>query len=80
MHEIDEARLDGLLRRFQLEKGVRYADEKFSILELSTGQKKRLALVSTILEDKPAVSNVGARVSDFTCRMLSFIWAYHRWT
>jgi len=53
MRDIDEAKLDGLLRRFQLEKRVRCSDGKFSTLDLSTGQKKRLAMIITIMEDKP---------------------------
>ena len=53
MGDIDKAKLDDLLRRFQLEKRVKYADGKFSTLDLSTGQKKRLAMIITIIEDKP---------------------------
>jgi len=53
MDEVDQAKLDALLTRFQLEKRVRYEHGKFSTLDLSTGQKKRLAMVTTIMEDKP---------------------------
>jgi putative ATP-binding cassette transporter len=53
MEEVDEEKLKRLLRQFDLEKKVQWTDGKFSTLDLSTGQKKRLALVITILEDKP---------------------------
>jgi putative ATP-binding cassette transporter len=53
MEEVDEARLGELLKLFHLEKKVRWADGKFSTLDLSTGQKKRLSLVVTMMEDKP---------------------------
>ncbi|VEN73203.1 conserved membrane hypothetical protein [Candidatus Desulfarcum epimagneticum] len=53
MEKIDEAKLNGLLRRFRLENLVKCVDGKFSSLHLSTGQKKRLALIIAIMEDKP---------------------------
>ncbi len=53
MTDIDEEKLGGLLRQFELEKRVNYGDGKFSTLDLSTGQKKRLALVTVIMEDRP---------------------------
>ncbi|MDM8517362.1 cyclic peptide export ABC transporter [Desulfobacterales bacterium HSG16] len=53
MEEIDESKLNSLLKRFQLEKRVKWKDGRFSTLDLSTGQKKRLAMVITIMEDKP---------------------------
>lgn len=53
MDEVDELQLKNLLRQFGLEEKVQWKDGKFSTLDLSTGQKKRLALVITILEDKP---------------------------
>lgn len=51
--DIDEKRVASLLNRFKLDKSVTYREGKFSTLDLSTGQKKRLALVITLLEDKP---------------------------
>ncbi|MBF0101010.1 MAG: cyclic peptide export ABC transporter [Desulfobacterales bacterium] len=53
MQTIDEAKLHMLLQRFQLDKKIDYINGKFSTLELSTGQKKRLALLITMMEDKP---------------------------
>ncbi|OQX17006.1 MAG: hypothetical protein BWK80_39820 [Desulfobacteraceae bacterium IS3] len=53
MRDIDEEKLSGLFRRFDLEKRVNYAEGKFSTLDLSTGQKKRLALLTVMMEDKP---------------------------
>ena len=53
MRKIDEEKLEALLTRFGLEKKVQWIDGKFSTLDLSTGQKKRLALIITIMEDKP---------------------------
>ncbi|MCI5136316.1 MAG: cyclic peptide export ABC transporter, partial [Candidatus Electrothrix sp. AW2] len=51
--KVDEEKLQALLTRFGLEKKVQWIDGKFSTLDLSTGQKKRLALITTIMEDKP---------------------------
>ncbi|MCI5191963.1 MAG: cyclic peptide export ABC transporter [Candidatus Electrothrix sp. AU1_5] len=51
--EVDEEKLQALLTRFGLEKKVQWIDGRFSTLDLSTGQKKRLALITTIMEDKP---------------------------
>ncbi|OQY58188.1 MAG: hypothetical protein B6245_13180 [Desulfobacteraceae bacterium 4572_88] len=53
MEDIDESKLNDLLRRFRLEERVQWSDGKFSTLDLSTGQKKRLALLVTMMEDKP---------------------------
>lgn len=41
------------LDRFGLSKKVKVADNKFSTIELSSGQRRRLALVMAYLEDKP---------------------------
>ena len=53
MPEADEAKIAKLLKEFHLEKRVSYTDGQFSTLDLSTGQKKRLALLTVIMEDKP---------------------------
>jgi len=53
MSGVDEEKLGELLRRFELEKRVTYADGRFNTLDLSTGQKKRLALITVMMEDKP---------------------------
>jgi putative pyoverdin transport system ATP-binding/permease protein len=50
---IDKPHLHSLLRLMALEKKTKYLDGKFTNLELSTGQKKRLAMIAALLEDKP---------------------------
>ncbi|MCG8634478.1 MAG: cyclic peptide export ABC transporter [Desulfobacterales bacterium] len=49
----DQGKINELLRVFQLDKRVKWINGKFSTLDLSTGQRKRMALLTTILEDKP---------------------------
>ena len=51
--ELDNDRINELLRLVELDKKVQYIDGKFSNLDLSTGQKKRLAFITAVLEDKP---------------------------
>lgn len=51
--DVDPDRVATLLEMMQLSKKTRYADGEFSTLDLSTGQKKRLALVVSLLEDRP---------------------------
>jgi putative ATP-binding cassette transporter len=50
---IDEKRLNELLHLMELDKKTKYSEGKFTNLNLSTGQKKRLAFIAAILEDKP---------------------------
>ncbi|OAD19978.1 cyclic peptide transporter [Candidatus Thiomargarita nelsonii] len=50
---IDDKQVKGLLRLMQLEKKTKYREGEFTQLDLSTGQKKRLAFVAAILENKP---------------------------
>ena len=52
LHDIDENRLKKLLELMELTKKTKYVDGKFSHIDLSTGQKKRLAFISAVLEDK----------------------------
>jgi putative ATP-binding cassette transporter len=42
-----------LLKYLQIDKKTSYEREQFTNLNLSTGQKKRLALIVSLLEDKP---------------------------
>ncbi|OQY58819.1 MAG: hypothetical protein B6245_09925 [Desulfobacteraceae bacterium 4572_88] len=51
--EADEPRIHDLLTQMELAHKVSHGDGRFSTLELSTGQRKRLALVVALLEDKP---------------------------
>jgi len=46
-------RVEALLRRFNLAGVVRFEDGRFTPLDLSTGQRKRLAMVVALLEDRP---------------------------
>ncbi|MBF0272356.1 MAG: cyclic peptide export ABC transporter [Magnetococcales bacterium] len=50
---VDEDTLDELLQLMQLEQKTTYQDGRFTDLNLSTGQKKRLAFIASSLEEKP---------------------------
>jgi putative ATP-binding cassette transporter len=50
---VSEEKVDELLRLMMLDKKTEYKDGKFTNLELSTGQRKRLALIISFLEDRP---------------------------
>lgn len=52
-HEVDYALLHSLLDRMKISNKTGCIDGKFTNLDLSTGQKKRLALVMSRLEDRP---------------------------
>ena len=49
----DANKVIDLTQKMGLEKKVKYSDKKFSTYNLSTGQKKRLAMISALMEDKP---------------------------
>ncbi len=49
---VDEAQVDALLHMFQLDGKVHFEEDVFNTHDLSTGQKKRLALLMAMLEDK----------------------------
>jgi len=51
----DEGTIATLLTDMQLADKVRVADDRWSTLDLSTGQRKRLALVVSLLERKPVL-------------------------
>ena len=53
MDDVDPARVTAELERMQLLKKVRFENGRFSTLELSSGQRKRLALAVGVLEDRP---------------------------
>ncbi len=52
LSEIDRKSVRDWLRQMELEHKTKYLDGKFSHLDLSTGQKKRLAFIIAMLEDK----------------------------
>jgi putative ATP-binding cassette transporter len=51
--ERDPAEVRQLIARMGLADKVDYRDGRFTNLDLSTGQRKRLALIASFLEDKP---------------------------
>jgi putative ATP-binding cassette transporter len=55
LYGIEDGRERGrqLIEEFELASATHFTDDGFSHLDLSTGQKKRLALLVSILEDKP---------------------------
>ena len=52
-NKIDPQRVKELIQMMQLENKVTFEDNRFSSLHLSTGQRKRLALIMSIVADKP---------------------------
>lgn len=60
--EVTEAEVEALLKRFGLDEKTLYHAQRFSTQDLSTGQRKRLALLTTILEKRPilVLDEVGA--------------------
>lgn len=50
---VDEGLVDSLLRRFDLHHKTRLSRDGWTSRELSTGQKKRLAMIVARLEDRP---------------------------
>lgn len=51
----DPVRINSLLERLEMQDKVTVVDGAFSTIDLSTGQRKRLALVVAELEDKPVI-------------------------
>lgn len=51
--DIADERVEALLQRFNLGGVVRFERGRFTPLDLSTGQRKRLAMVVALLEDRP---------------------------
>jgi putative ATP-binding cassette transporter len=50
---IDPKRVNDLLTLMQIDNKTEFKVDRFTIQNLSTGQRKRLALIVTFLEDKP---------------------------
>ena len=55
LKELDENHVDTLLKQMELDDKTQYEDGMFSSVDLSTGQKKRLALIVALLEDKEII-------------------------
>lgn len=53
LKDVDENRLNKLLNTMELSEKISYSEGKFSNISLSTGQRKRLALVVALMEDRP---------------------------
>jgi len=50
---VDDKKLGSLLSLMKLNKKTEYRDNQFTDINLSTGQRKRLALITTLMEDRP---------------------------
>ncbi|MEZ2338446.1 cyclic peptide export ABC transporter [Mucilaginibacter sp. RCC_168] len=58
IHGVEEVNLEKwhkYLKLFELEGKVILSGKKYSVTDLSTGQRKRLALITALLEDKPVL-------------------------
>ncbi len=53
LENIDPKRVNDLLKLMEIDKKTEFKVDRFTIQNLSTGQRKRLALIVTFLEDKP---------------------------
>lgn len=51
--DVDEAHINDLLKLMQINHKVQFVDGKFTTLDLSTGQRKRLALAMAMVEGSP---------------------------
>ena len=53
LEDIDKVLVNRLLDEMQLSSKTKFIDGRFTNINLSTGQRKRLALILSILDDKP---------------------------
>lgn len=53
LEDVPAERVEELLREMDLAGKTEYRDGRFTTLELSSGQRKRLALIVALLEDRP---------------------------
>jgi putative ATP-binding cassette transporter len=53
LDHVSGARIERLLKDLEIENKTRLVNGEFETLDLSTGQKKRLALLVSLLEDRP---------------------------
>lgn len=53
LKNVDPDRVNALLKKMRIDHKTRYIDGRFTTLDLSTGQRKRLALVCSLLDDRP---------------------------
>jgi putative ATP-binding cassette transporter len=55
MMDATQARIDALLQRLEIEDKTRVVNGEFDTLDLSGGQRKRVALLVALLEDRPII-------------------------
>jgi putative ATP-binding cassette transporter len=53
--DVDETKVNALLDLMQLRDSTAWVENRFTRTDLSTGQRKRLGLICTLLEDKPVL-------------------------
>lgn len=53
LEDTDDKRVTALLKEMELSEKSAYVEGRFTNLELSTGQRKRLALITALLEERP---------------------------
>ena len=53
IEDIDAEKVNYWLKKMKMETVTRFEDGQFTNIDLSTGQRKRLAFIAAILEDKP---------------------------
>jgi putative ATP-binding cassette transporter len=51
--DVPEDRVNRLIAEMEIAEKVKFFDGRFSTLELSTGQRKRIAMIVSQLEDRP---------------------------
>ena len=52
LEDVDEEQVMARIREMELERKTSYEDGRFTNLDLSTGQRKRLALIASLLENR----------------------------
>ncbi|ETR74211.1 MAG: ATP-binding cassette transporter [Candidatus Magnetoglobus multicellularis str. Araruama] len=53
LQNVDPAKVDKLLKLMEIDHKISFRNKKFTNMDLSTGQRKRLACIICLLEDKP---------------------------
>ena len=53
LEDVDPAAVRALITRMELDDKVAFVDGRFTTLDLSTGQRKRLAMIVSLLEARP---------------------------
>jgi putative ATP-binding cassette transporter len=53
LEDVDVKKVNALLKQFEINDKIQFTDGAFSTIDLSAGQRKRLALIGVILEARP---------------------------